>query len=187
MSETLEQYADRIVSVVRKRLLDHLDDDVIGHLSKSHLVFARACVSEAISNAMTEARSQPPLPGDVEAMREACAKVADSWCAADYSEECNIMADSIAREIRALPLPKAMQEEAEPVAEIREFGDVAFYAQKPPPVGTKLYAHPATRPEPVGEECPLSPDGRHQVDTSMESGPNNCFHCEQPMERAALS
>ena len=30
-------------------------------------------------------------------------------------------------------------------------------------------------------QCPSSPDCRHQVDTSMESGPNNCFHCEQPM------
>lgn len=30
-------------------------------------------------------------------------------------------------------------------------------------------------------ECPSSPDGKHQVDTSMESGPNNCFHCEAPM------
>lgn len=25
------------------------------------------------------------------------------------------------------------------------------------------------------------PDGRHHVDTSMESGPNNCFHCERSM------
>lgn len=32
-------------------------------------------------------------------------------------------------------------------------------------------------------ECSNSPDGRHQVDTSMESGPNNCFHCEAPMRR----
>lgn len=32
-------------------------------------------------------------------------------------------------------------------------------------------------------ECPSSPDGKHQVDTSMESGPNNCFHCEAPMGR----
>jgi hypothetical protein len=32
-------------------------------------------------------------------------------------------------------------------------------------------------------ECPHSPNGRHQVDTSMESGPNNCFHCEAPMGR----
>lgn len=29
--------------------------------------------------------------------------------------------------------------------------------------------------------CPSSPDGRHQVDTTMESGSNNCFHCEAPM------
>ena len=29
--------------------------------------------------------------------------------------------------------------------------------------------------------CPLSFDGCHHVDTSMESGPNNCFHCERPM------
>lgn len=31
------------------------------------------------------------------------------------------------------------------------------------------------------DECSLSHDGRHHVDTSMESGPNNCFHCERPM------
>jgi hypothetical protein len=31
------------------------------------------------------------------------------------------------------------------------------------------------------KRCPYSPDGRHQVDTSTESGPNNCSHCEQPM------
>jgi len=30
-------------------------------------------------------------------------------------------------------------------------------------------------------DCALSHDGRHHVDTSMESGPNNCFHCERPM------
>lgn len=32
-----------------------------------------------------------------------------------------------------------------------------------------------------GADCPTSPDGRHHLDTSMESGPNNCFHCERPM------
>jgi hypothetical protein len=31
-------------------------------------------------------------------------------------------------------------------------------------------------------DCPSSPTGKHQVDTSMESGPNNCFHCERPMQ-----
>ena len=30
--------------------------------------------------------------------------------------------------------------------------------------------------------CPTSFDGCHHVDTSMESGPNNCFHCERPMK-----
>lgn len=32
-----------------------------------------------------------------------------------------------------------------------------------------------------GDECPNHPGHRCQVDTSMESGPNNCFHCERPM------
>lgn len=32
-----------------------------------------------------------------------------------------------------------------------------------------------------GTECAHSHDGRHHVDTSMESGPNNCFHCEGKM------
>lgn len=36
-------------------------------------------------------------------------------------------------------------------------------------------------------ECPHSPNGRHQVDTSMESGPNNCFHCDQPMRAADVA
>ncbi len=31
------------------------------------------------------------------------------------------------------------------------------------------------------QRCEQSPDGSHQVDTSMESGPNNCFYCEKPM------
>lgn len=34
---------------------------------------------------------------------------------------------------------------------------------------------------PRATDCPSSPDGRHQLDTSMESGPNNCFHCDAPM------
>lgn len=36
------------------------------------------------------------------------------------------------------------------------------------------------RAEP-GNECHHSPTGFHIVDTSMETGPNNCFHCEAPM------
>ena len=34
-------------------------------------------------------------------------------------------------------------------------------------------------------ECLNSPNGRHQVDTSMESGPNNCFYCDADMSRNA--
>lgn len=33
-----------------------------------------------------------------------------------------------------------------------------------------------------GTDCANSPTGFHIVDTSMESGPNNCFHCERPMK-----
>lgn len=36
-------------------------------------------------------------------------------------------------------------------------------------------------PPPLSEQCPSHPGHRCQVDTSMESGPNNCFHCERPM------
>lgn len=38
----------------------------------------------------------------------------------------------------------------------------------------------------IERECPHAPDGRHQVDTSMESGPDNCFFCEKPMPRHTL-
>jgi len=36
----------------------------------------------------------------------------------------------------------------------------------------------ALTPKPKGTDCPQSPTGFHIVDTSMESGSNNCFHCE---------
>lgn len=32
-----------------------------------------------------------------------------------------------------------------------------------------------------GTDCANSPTGFHIVDTTMESGPNNCFHCEGKM------
>lgn len=56
MAETIEQFAVRIVADVRKGLLDRIDDDVIGHLGKSHIIFAQACVVEAIATAMREAK-----------------------------------------------------------------------------------------------------------------------------------
>lgn len=31
-------------------------------------------------------------------------------------------------------------------------------------------------------DCPPSYDGRHHVDTSMEEGPYNCFHCGRSMK-----
>lgn len=31
-------------------------------------------------------------------------------------------------------------------------------------------------------QCPNSPDGRCHADTSMETGPNNCFYCERSMK-----
>lgn len=36
--------------------------------------------------------------------------------------------------------------------------------------------------EPDGPECPSSPTRAHIVDTSMESGSNNCFHCGERMK-----
>ncbi|WHO40842.1 hypothetical protein PMI04_009740 [Sphingobium sp. AP49] len=57
-----------------------------------------------------------------------------------------------------------------------------------PHIVEKIRAKQAAKPTgsalPIAE-CPSSPDGRHQVDTSMESGPNNCFHCEASMPRRA--
>ena len=35
--------------------------------------------------------------------------------------------------------------------------------------------------EKLPTECPQSPSGRHEVDTSMGSGPSNCFYCESKM------
>ena len=33
----------------------------------------------------------------------------------------------------------------------------------------------------MARDCPSSPNGRHQIDTSMESGPSKCFYCEGRM------
>ena len=120
---------------------------------------------------------------------------ADRQAAADYvtlSGNCDslslVQAFSKHR-IAALQAREDLGESVEPVAEIVLFGgnlkEVAWRKGKMPPAGTKLYDHPspAELPGDALRECPLSPDGRHHVDTSMESGPNNCFHCEQPMPR----
>lgn len=37
---------------------------------------------------------------------------------------------------------------------------------------------------PIGRAaCTVSHDGRHHVDTGMETGGYHCFHCGEPMER----
>ncbi len=53
--------------------------------------------------------------------------------------------------------------------------------------GTLQALHVHERAPSEQRECALSPlsSGHHQVDTSMETGPNNCFFCEKPMPRLA--
>lgn len=48
--------------------------------------------------------------------------------------------------------------------------------------GSKSVVRTVTYEPKRGTECAHSPTGYHIVDTSMESGPNNCFHCERPMK-----
>jgi len=52
-AETLEQYAERIVAATRRHMMDRLDDDVIGCLGESHLIFGKACAME-VTTAMRE-------------------------------------------------------------------------------------------------------------------------------------
>lgn len=91
--ETLEQYADRIVAATRRALLDRLDDDVIGFLGKSHLIFGKACAVEAISTAMKEAPSfstspEPParhLPSREEIAAIVASNVRLEWHGHDHA------------------------------------------------------------------------------------------------------
>ena len=54
--------------------------------------------------------------------------------------------------------------------------DLSYRLGCRPTLWTHLPAPPDRR-----HDCSLSHDGRHHVDTSMESGPNNCFHCGEAM------
>ena len=60
-------------------------------------------------------------------------------------------------------------------------GDYADAALDPFSSAARLATPPSVPAQQGERECPSSPDGRHQVDTSMESGFNHCFHCERPM------
>lgn len=68
--------------------------------------------------------------------------------------------------------------EAMPVSDIELHPYVPHVEQVSANIADALsrYAHPL-----LSEQCPFHPGHRCQVDTSMESGPKNCFHCERPM------
>lgn len=69
-NETLEQFADRIARETRSVLMSRLDDDVIGCIRDSHLVFGKACVIAAMTIAMAEGRSANPHPPKPEELRD---------------------------------------------------------------------------------------------------------------------
>jgi hypothetical protein len=56
-TETLEQFAERIASKVRKQFMDQLDDHLIGAFGQSHMVFGIACAMKSIEVAVASARS----------------------------------------------------------------------------------------------------------------------------------
>jgi hypothetical protein len=91
--------------------------------------------------------------------------------------------EAIAREALelALPILEAEYEQAKDAGDSDWEGQsfTAFDAVK----RALLQAPPPTDEGVAGAtpECPNSPNFRHQVDTSMESGPNNCFYCEKSM------
>lgn len=54
--ETVEQFAERIAKHVRRQFIGDGDDEMIVGIRESHMVFAKACVMEAVGEAM---RSSP--------------------------------------------------------------------------------------------------------------------------------
>ena len=83
------------------------------------------------------------------------------------------------------PVREALEwygEQARLVRLVHREGDAARHALDADGGKRAREALAASTPDLGGvNSCPQSPNGRHQVDTSMESGPNNCFHCERPM------
>ncbi|WP_230280226.1 hypothetical protein [Croceicoccus sp. Ery15] len=55
------------------------------------------------------------------------------------------------------------------------------YARRALRACTALSQSPDTVEQAVAAECPHSPTGRHQIDTSMEEGPHHCFNCGTDM------
>jgi methyl-accepting chemotaxis protein len=75
--ETIEEYGERIVAMVRKDMLDRLPDDVIGRIKESHLVFGKACAIKSVSNAMEE------MSANIEDARHAANEIARKAASAD--------------------------------------------------------------------------------------------------------
>ena len=57
---TLDSICDRAVAETRKGLMDRLDDDVIGYLGKSHMIFGKACAVAAIQGLIGEYQARKP-------------------------------------------------------------------------------------------------------------------------------
>lgn len=51
-AETLQEYGDRIAAAARNRFMSEADDDIIGMLDETYMVFGRACAILAIETAM---------------------------------------------------------------------------------------------------------------------------------------
>lgn len=75
MTETLEQFGERIAKETRSALMSKLPDDVIGHIRESHLVFGKACVIAAITFAM-----ESTAAARLAAVRTDADEIADPRC-----------------------------------------------------------------------------------------------------------
>jgi len=120
--ETLEQYADRIVAATRKKMLDRLDDDVIGCLGDSHLIFGKACAMESVATAMNEMaekiEQEKPTPSSADnALREALERLYHDIETMPFVNKGGALvrwqADAQGKIVAALSSPAS---EAEPVA-----------------------------------------------------------------------
>jgi len=100
-----------------------------------------------------------PAAPTAEDVREACAKVAEGWVACDHNAERNVMADIIARDIRAMPLPQAEAAKVEPVAWLYRNEDRSATDQKV----VSLYRWPSAHQE-NWIETPLIPAPKGQSD-----------------------
>lgn len=65
---------------------------------------------------------------------------------------------------------------------MRKIGSVSWHQLVTTMHNDTCGEHQPKEPTPSKEgDCPAYPGHPCQVDTTMESGPNNCFHCERKM------